>query len=80
MPGKIRIDWHSPNISSQDQAKIELKGSRNYQEYASMICPCIDNGNRIGAGVMFGFLTDDDHIEDMICTCRGNIELMYVTL
>ena len=45
-----------------------------------MICTCIDKGNRIGARVLFGFLTDDDHIESMICTCRGNIELMYVTL
>ena len=45
-----------------------------------MICTCIAKGNRTSAGVVFGYLTDDDHIEDIICTCRGNVELMYITL
>ena len=77
---KFRTDRYLPNISSEEQAKKELKGNSNYQKCANMIWTCINKGDRTSAGVVFGCLTDDDHIEDIICTCRGNVELMYVTL
>ena len=77
---KNKPDRYTPNISSEEQVKKELKGKGNYQKCAKMIWTCINNGDRNSAGVVFGYLTDDDHIEDLICTCRGNVELMYVTL
>ena len=37
-------------------------------------------GGNIEVAAAFGLLDNDDDVEEVLCTCRGNLQVIYITL
>ena len=57
-----------------------MAGKANYQECARLIWESAKKGMNSEAAAAFGLLDNDDDVEDVLCTCRGNLEVIYITL
>ena len=57
-----------------------MTGKANYQKCARLIWESAKKGKNSEAAAAFGLLDNDDDVEDVLCTCRGNLEVIYITL
>ena len=77
---KFITDRFTPNVSNEEEAARTMKGSSNYQICARRIRDSARLGNNRNVLPIFAMLEDDDDVKDIICTCRGNLEVIYLTL
>ena len=57
-----------------------MAGKNYYQRYINEIWKSAKTGNTTSVNRVFGALENDDDIEDILCTCREDLQLVYTIL
>ena len=77
---KVHTHRFSPKLSSEEQARREMAGKKNYQKCARLIWESARTQKNIEAAAAFGLLDNDTDVEEVLCTYQGNLVVIYITL